>query len=556
MTRPILAGALCAAAINAPRIAAACGCFAAPSPAVPVVQAAERIVFAREDNRVVAHIEIQYEGAAEDFGWLIPLPTEPDFRLGAQELFDELENATAPTFLYAQNTQFCGDDGGGFLSCSDDDTAFGGIPAADQGDPNQPTRVLVKQFSAGPFESAALRADSKAEVLEWLEDNRYVVPDGGEDLLDPYIREGAFFLAIKLRSDADTGDLQPIVIEYEADNPMIPLILTQLGAVPDMGVLVWVLGDARAVPTNYRHVLINDEYIDWVNGAANYAQVIARAVDEAEDGHAFVTEYAGTSAPVVGVLDPQGRFGRRDEFESITDAIVYVTGLEQSGFDAEALRPIYEDFFPIAPRALEVGIDPDVYYQTMSDSLSAFDPNPEGFDPVAMTAAIWERIVEPTLAAGALLRRHGYLTRLYTAISPDEMTEDPTFAFNPDLPNVSNQRWATMIRLCDPDDDNRPWQMTLNDGRRYYVSDPSVWTQRVNGAGAPRAAVIEQMRLEGPPIVEVDNRATLIAMSGSDGGGGCRSTPRHRWSGLLNFALLFGSVIGLRHFLRRREARS
>lgn len=39
---------------------------------------------------------------------------------------------------------------------------------------------------------------------------------------------------------------------------------------------------------------------------------------------------------------------------------------------------------------------------------------------------------------GALLRQYRYLTRVYTRISPDEMTVDPVFKFDPALPDVSN----------------------------------------------------------------------------------------------------------------------
>ncbi len=44
--------------------AEACGCFAPPDPATPVVQAGERILFAVENGKVTAHIQIQYAGSA------------------------------------------------------------------------------------------------------------------------------------------------------------------------------------------------------------------------------------------------------------------------------------------------------------------------------------------------------------------------------------------------------------------------------------------------------------------------------------------------------------
>ncbi|MBK9941800.1 MAG: DUF2330 domain-containing protein [Kouleothrix sp.] len=41
-------------------------------------------------------------------------------------------------------------------------------------------------------------------------------------------------------------------------------------------------------------------------------------------------------------------------------------------------------------------------------------------------------------ALDALLRQYPYITRVYTRISPEEMTVDPVFRFNPALPDVSN----------------------------------------------------------------------------------------------------------------------
>ena len=552
MRKPTLIVCLFAAlAFLSPRLAEACGCFAAPNPAIPVVQAGEKILFAQDGTKVTAHIQIQYEGEAEEFGWLIPVPAVPDVRLSAEEVFSQLEANTNPQFLYTVGPGFC-DQGGGAFGCSDDEVALAAeIDPGAQQPPSGPDDVVVVQSTAGPFEFAVVRADTKTPMVEWLQTNGYVVPAGGEDLLDPYIGSDAYFLALKLRSGQSVGDLQPIVIEYDADMPMIPLILTRLGANPDMGVLVWILGDARAVSTNYRHVQINEEYIDWPNGADNYADVVARAVDEAEDGQAFVTEFAGASDIMVGRLDPPGRFGRRDVFEQTTDAIEYVRLLVANDFPMDALRPVFERVFPVAPEATRNGITTDDYYADLASSLAAFDPMPAAFMPVELTAEIWERVVVPTLAAGALFRQHPYMTRLYTAISPEEMTADPVFSFNPDLADVSNTHNATMLEQCDPENDKVPWQLTLDDGRQYYVADPSDWSTRSTG-GAPRTTVIERMSLEGEPAVEVDNRENLRNLSGVPDAGGCSSTGRSRWSALFNWALIFGSVLFMRRRLRRR----
>ena len=44
---------------------------------------------------------------------------------------------------------------------------------------------------------------------------------------------GAYFLALKLQSGKAVGDIQPLVVEYESDKPMIPIELTGVAADPD-----------------------------------------------------------------------------------------------------------------------------------------------------------------------------------------------------------------------------------------------------------------------------------------------------------------------------------
>ena len=66
-------GVLLAAVVVSPRAAEACGGFFCSN--VPVDQSGEHLLFGIEDDgTVVAQIQIQYEGAAEDFAWVLPLP--------------------------------------------------------------------------------------------------------------------------------------------------------------------------------------------------------------------------------------------------------------------------------------------------------------------------------------------------------------------------------------------------------------------------------------------------------------------------------------------------
>ncbi|MEO1335609.1 MAG: DUF2330 domain-containing protein, partial [Myxococcota bacterium] len=378
--------------------AQACGCFAPPDPSVPVVQAGERILFSHKDGRITAHIQIQYQGEANEFGWLLPLPSRPELKLGVEELFAQLIATTQPKYRLVRQA-----DG----TC--------GIPTFSSGENSPPGRdaagddeddVVEVQGSIGPFDFAVLRADEQKPMFDWLVENSYVIPTGTENVVDPYIKEGAFFLALKLRKGNDVGDIQPVVVEYESDLPMIPIVLTSVAAAPDMGIMVWVLGDSRAIPRNYRHTILNEEYIDWFTAGSNYNDVIIKATNEVENGQSFITEYAGTSAIMQNVLDWEGRFGDRGMLASTTDAGTYVTMLRQNGFLwTSSLVSQLRRTFPMPDRLRDDGVSEDTYYESLDFYLNRYrERNPEvfegvdlSFDATALTDELWRRIVEPTL---------------------------------------------------------------------------------------------------------------------------------------------------------------
>jgi hypothetical protein len=286
-TAALAGGAALAFAFGlSPGDADACGCFAPPDPSVPLVQAGERILFSQQDGEVIAHIQIQYSGKAGEFGWLLPLPAVPKNKMGkdgidigVDELFTQLISATQPKYRLRRVYESCGGGGIGVPRASgeaSDSGGFGGGPPS----PQAPGGPLVVQDTVGPYAFAVLRADNRDEMFKWLSDNRYFVPTGTEAASAPYIRPGAFFLALKLKAGQAAGDLQPVVLRYKSDLPMIPIVLTSVGANPNMGIQVWMLGRGRAIPRNYYHTVINDSQINWFTSGQNYNDVIIKAVGE------------------------------------------------------------------------------------------------------------------------------------------------------------------------------------------------------------------------------------------------------------------------------------
>jgi hypothetical protein len=211
-----------------------------------VDQVGERIVFTvNSDGTITSLIEIQYTGSAEDFSWILPIPTAigaDDLAIpeGAESVFDELHQLTDVRFIAPPRPE-----------CADVD-----VPMADSS--AEPEVEVFASGEVGPFGFDIIGSQDPTSLIEWLRDNNYRVTPEMEPLLDVYVDEQFAFVAMRLL-DGETSDaIKPIEITYPAKNPMIPIRLTAVAATT-MPVFVWIIADEQAVPANYEHMEIANE---------------------------------------------------------------------------------------------------------------------------------------------------------------------------------------------------------------------------------------------------------------------------------------------------------
>jgi hypothetical protein len=86
--------------------ATACGGFFC-QPQQPVLQAGENIAFGVRQNGnspnvvdVTMAVQINYQGPAENFAWILPVPVVPQISAGSDILFEALFKATRPMFEF------------------------------------------------------------------------------------------------------------------------------------------------------------------------------------------------------------------------------------------------------------------------------------------------------------------------------------------------------------------------------------------------------------------------------------------------------------------------
>jgi hypothetical protein len=185
-------------------------------------------------------LSVSFEGDAQDFAWVIPVPSKPEIAVADPELFRELSDFTA--------TEFPG--GGGGFQC------FGG----GAGGPTQDGVDVIEEKVVGPYATAILSATNATALTDWLNANGYVFPEQSEEILSEYIEKEWYFVATKINAvEEDTGyalaegAIEPIVLSFVSNQTVYPLRISSLSATNATApeVLLYVFADHVMVPEQY-----------------------------------------------------------------------------------------------------------------------------------------------------------------------------------------------------------------------------------------------------------------------------------------------------------------
>ena len=177
--------------------------------------------------------QIDYEGDAEDFAWVIPVPGYPKLFSVEDEIFYELYQLTKIT---PPSNFGCG-WGAGYPMPGEED---GGVH-------------IWEENQVGIYQTATLSATDPNSLVGWLNDNGYAFPSNGQEILDYYVQKNWFFVAMKIQPEETTnssenysGAIQPLGIMFFSDEIVYPLKISSL-SVPSGGteVLVYTFSDER-----------------------------------------------------------------------------------------------------------------------------------------------------------------------------------------------------------------------------------------------------------------------------------------------------------------------
>ena len=330
----------------------ACGGFFC-EPNVPVVQAGESIAFGVNGREMEMHVQILYQGPAEQFSWLLPVPFTPQVDVGSDILFRRLFSTTMPSFEFRVEEP----DPSSIETCSQGESICavqGGIDLEDSAadaDTSADDAEVLEEGSVGPFDFVVLAPaeNNPDSIRQWLGENGYDEYEGSAALLNYYALLDHKFVALKLRKGTETGEIQPVILRMTMPEGMdaataaiacIPIKLTAVAANEDMPITAYILGDSQATPINWYGVELDDKQVPWLlcqsfqNCYLQDMRTRFRLAASAVNQTVFLTEYAGSSS----IMDNQIAFDIDiDALKGAETPLEYVNLLNAAGVPASPL---------------------------------------------------------------------------------------------------------------------------------------------------------------------------------------------------------------------------
>ena len=294
--------------------------YAAGGKGGPLLEHASVVVLMREGTRTVVSIESAYQGPAESFAMVVPVPAllkKEDVRTLSRSLFEHVVALGAPRLYESWEQDPCADrepaDGGRGPRGDAGKGARARHAAVAEGDAEAARAArgvrVESAFQVGEYDVAVLTAAESSQLGGWLRANHYALPGGAEEMLAPYVRAGSFFLVAKVNaskllfshgpaSGPRMATLSPLRFHYDSERFELPIRVGMLSSDGPQDLLVHVLArHQRYAISNVPNFLAPTNIELRSASLGQFSSVYVTIFDRLLESHpgAAVTEYARTA---------------------------------------------------------------------------------------------------------------------------------------------------------------------------------------------------------------------------------------------------------------------
>jgi hypothetical protein len=196
-------------------------------------------------------VQARFEGSADEFGMVIPTPSQPKLHEMPRDFFKALGLVTQPkrrvnpdSKLMPQMFGMPGMGGFGMAKMAGAPDAAGRATAQDA----RPTTVKVVEVGqVGNLDYKIINAGRADDLFQWLKDNKYNYA-GDEATLNFYIQKKYFFTVMKIdalqmkrgKDGKFIGDVAPTRFTFSSEKLVYPLKITQISITDKTDALFYV----------------------------------------------------------------------------------------------------------------------------------------------------------------------------------------------------------------------------------------------------------------------------------------------------------------------------
>jgi hypothetical protein len=298
---------LCAL-FSAVQIQAFCGFYVAKAD-TKLFNNKSEVILVRDGNHTTITMSNDFKGDVSDFAMVVPVPTvlkEDQIRVVNPSIFSKLDDYSGPRLVEYFDQNPCQPVYKEEIAFSFSSADFAPTMLEMVKDSEKSYSVTIEaQYEVGEYDILILSAKESSGLKRWLTDNGYKIPDGAEEVLDPYIKNQLKFFVVKVNLNKLAGKspefLSPIQIEFDSDRFMLHIRLGMANSTGTQDMIVYALTrEGRVECANYRTVEIptNRNIPTFVQSRFGefYKDLFDRSYAH-EGGNAIFLEYAWNVSP-------------------------------------------------------------------------------------------------------------------------------------------------------------------------------------------------------------------------------------------------------------------
>jgi hypothetical protein len=219
------------------------GCFVWKTRDADILEPEQRAIIVFDEGREDLLLQVKYDGAPEEFGWIVPAPSQPKLLPVPADRFEMLSRFTQTADqMHSDRVRRAKDPHRGTLG-------------------TEPVQ-MVNRDTVGIYDAVTLKASDGSALSHWLDAHGFAPPPGAEEVFGEYATNGWYFVAMRIVAvDQDstvarklaTGTSQGVRLQFDTARPVYPLKISSLGSGPS-DLIIYTVAKGPLVSTGPHNI--------------------------------------------------------------------------------------------------------------------------------------------------------------------------------------------------------------------------------------------------------------------------------------------------------------